>query len=630
MRSHLPLMLRLSLSMLLFLVLLSGCGGGAPTRPGSGAVLNLSELVAAYDMGDYNSVIGAPSVVNLSPREQTLQDFIHLSAQLHTDLLVVTEAQFVAIDLKRLPLRYRLEYQLNYATFIKRIDAGRALQMLSRPAVSTNTLKDYPNLFAKFFRLRAEINNQMGLNTEAANDYIRREQFLKSEDQIAANQATLWILLSQLSQERLDNIILGTGNRRLQGWADLIAITRQLTRYPDELTGQVTLWKRRYREHPAQEKLIADLLKRSHELTLKPKNIAVLLPLSGSYAKAASALKDGILASYLADSHRHEISLSFYDTAGNPDTIEAILQKSIADGAEFIIGPLSKKVVQEMNDSDDSRAIPTLNLNLTNNTSHDNLYQFSLSPEGEATNAANRAWHEGYSRISMLLPENSLGKRMSNAFRKQWEAYGGSIANISYYDPKLNDFATPIKAMLDIDNSENRRRALRSALGNKFEYTPRPREDIELIFLSAQSRQARIIKPQLRFHHAGKIPVIATSHLYSGKPDRRLDRDMDGILFEDMPWNIRQTRFSDAHSHLHKKYSGQLKRLVAMGIDSYQIIPLLPVLSAYPNEQYMGESGQLSVDKSNRIARKLFWSQFNKGIPRPVKDFIYVEPPTAE
>lgn len=624
-------MLRPLLSTLLILALLSGCGGGAPVHPDddrkpAAERLNLSELAAAYAGGDYNSVINSPRVDNLPPGEQALQNFLFLSAQLHTDLLAITESQFIEIDPQLLPLRQQLKYQLDYATFIKSSDIGKALQLLNRPAVSTSALREQPKLFANFFRLRAELNNQMGLNTEAANDYIRREQFLKSDDQIAANQITLWMLLSQLPQEELDGIILGEPSPTLQGWADLIAITRELTRFPDELSEQIALWQRRYPEHPSQEALIEDLLERSQKLVLKPKKIAVLLPLTGSYAKAAAALRDGILTSYLADPHMDEITLKFYDTAANPDSIETIFQKAVNDGAEFILGPLNKKVVQKMNAISGDYSIPTLNLNLSGDVVREGNYQFSLSPEGEAVNAANRAWHEGYSRISMLLPENRLGKRMSQAFRKRWEAYGGTIANVAFYNPKLNDFATPIKTMLDINRSEARRKALRRALGEKFEYTPRRREDIELIFLSAQPRQARIIKPQLRFHHAADVPVIASSHLYTGKPNRELDRDMNGILFEDMPWNIRQTEFSKKNAQLNKKYSGQLKRLVAMGIDSYQIIPLLPILNAYPNELYQGESGQLSVNESNQIERKLSWSQFKSGTPRQVKDFIYVEP----
>lgn len=624
-------MLRPLLSIFLVLALLSGCGGGTPIRPGDDGetmaeALNLSELAAAYNDGNYNSVINSPRVDNLPLREQALQNFFHLSAQLHTEPLAITESQFIEIEPQLLPLRYQLEYQLDYATFIKASDAGKALQLLNRPTVSTNALREQPQLFAKFFRLRAEINNQMGLSTAAANDYIRREQFLKRDDQIAANQITLWMLLSQLPQEELDGIILGERSPTIQGWADLIAITRELTRFPDELSEQIALWKRRYPEHPSQEALIEDLLERSQKLVLKPKQIAVLLPLSGSYAKAAAALRDGILTSYLADPQMDEIRLNFYDTAANPDAIETIFQRAVNDGAEFILGPLNKKVVQKMNAISGDYSIPMLSLNLTGDVIHEGSYQFSLSPEGEAINAANRAWHEGYSRVSMLLPENRLGKRMAQAFRKQWDAYGGTIANEAYYNPKLNDFATPIKRMLDINRSEARRKTLRRILGEKFEYTPRRREDIELIFLSAQPRQARIIKPQLRFHHAADIPVIASSHLYTGKPDRQLDRDMNGILFEDMPWNIRKTEFSKANTHLNKKYSGQLKRLVAMGIDSYQIIPLLPILNAYPNELYQGESGQLSLNEENQIERKLSWSQFKRGTPRQVKDFIYVEP----
>jgi len=622
-------------------IIITGCGADLPVRPVEREEIKepkekvaeyqpLSDLITAYDGGDYSSVMNSPPVENLSLSEQTLQKFLHLGAQFYVEPIAITENQFTEIDPQYLPPQRQLEYQLFYATFLRLSDAGSALQQLNRPAVSSIVLPDHPELFANFYRLRAEVYNQMGSILEAVNDYITREQFITGKEQVAANQITLWMLLSHIPHEELDNIILGESGLTLRGWADLIAITRELTRYPDEFSEQISLWKRRYPIHPAQEELINDLLERSQKLILKPKQIAILLPLSGTYAKAAAALRDGILTSYLADPHKDEVTLRFYDTAGKPKFIETVFQQAVNDGAEFILGPLNKKVVQQLISIGADYSIPTLTLNLTGEINKEGSYQFSLSPEGEAINAANRAWHEGYSRISMLLPENQRGKRMAQAFQKQWAAYGGTIANIAYYNPKLNDFATPIKSMLDISRSESRRKALRRTIGERFEFTPRRRDDIELIFLSAQPRQARIIKPQLRFHHASDIPVMASSHLYTGKPDRQLDRDMDGILFEDMPWNIRQSEFSKANSYLNAKYSGQLKRLVAMGIDSYQIIPLLPILDAYPNEFYQGESGQLSLNYSNQIERKLPWSQFKQGTPRPVKDFVYTEPTIVE
>jgi outer membrane PBP1 activator LpoA protein len=628
-------MLRLLFSATVFLTLLSGCGGDAQIRSSDGKqaqgeTLTLQELGAAYDAGDYSSVIASPRGQNLPLAEQTQRQFFYLSSQLQLEPLTVTENQFAAIDYSLLPLHLQLEYQLNYASFLKTSDPDKALQQLKHPVISTNALREKPELFARFYRLRAEINNQMGFSVEAANDYIKREQFIVGESHIAANQITLWMLLSHLPQETLDGIILGERSPTLQGWADLIAITRELTRFPDEFSEQITLWKNRYPEHPAQEKMITDLLDRNRKLVLNPKQIAVLLPLSGSYAHAGAAIRDGILAGYLADNHKDKVTLRFYDTAGNPEFIETIYQKAINDGAEFILGPLNKKVVQRLMTISANYSIPALTLNLTEEGVQENVYQFSLSPEDEAINVANRAWHEGYSRISLLLPESTLGKRASQAFRKRWEAYGGTIASSEYYNPKLNDFSTPIKSLLDIHLSEARRKSLRETISEKFEFIPRPRDDIEIIFISAEPRQARIIKPQLRFHHAADIPVIATADLYSGEPDKQHDRDMDGILFGDMPWNVRQSNFSKSNSYLNKKYSGQLKRLVAMGIDSYQIIPLLPILSAYPNELYQGESGKLSLNESHQIERLLSWSQFKGGVPRAMKDIIYVEPTADE
>jgi uncharacterized protein len=53
-------------------------------------------------------------------------------------------------------------------------------------------------------------------------------------------------------------------------------------------------------------------------------------------------------------------------------------------------------------------------------------------------------------------------------------------------------------------------------------------------------------------------------------------------------------------------------RLVALGIDAYNLIGKLDQLSSTP---YAGATGQLSLNGENRITRKLVCAQFKGGVP---------------
>ena len=136
-----------------------------------------------------------------------------------------------------------------------------------------------------------------------------------------------------------------------------------------------------------------------------------------------------------------------------------------------------------------------------------------------------------------------------------------------------------------------------------------------MIFIAANSRQARLIKPQLKFHHAQDLPVYATSHISSsiGNPDD--DRDLNEILFVDIPWML-NNRDNPDHKQVGQLWpdsSQRFSRLFALGIDAYRMIPSLRRLMINPEESLAHNTGQLSVDKNGRIHRSLLMATYKNG-----------------
>ena len=130
----------------------------------------------------------------------------------------------------------------------------------------------------------------------------------------------------------------------------------------------------------------------------------------------------------------------------------------------------------------------------------------------------------------------------------------------------------------------------------------------------------------MKFHHASDLPLLATSHLYDGKKNRHQDRDMDTILFCDMPWTLNapsaQQGLKSQNETAFKPHQGQLQRLLAMGIDAYQLVPLLAMLESHPYERYRGETGTLRLSEGRRIDRRLQWARFERGIAELQKEAI--------
>jgi hypothetical protein len=157
-------------------------------------------------------------------------------------------------------------------------------------------------------------------------------------------------------------------------------------------------------------------------------------------------------------------------------------------------------------------------------------------------------------------------------------------------------------------------------LGIDIKYSPRRRDDVDFVFVGANPRHARLIRPQLNFHQASAIPMYGTSHVFSGVVNARIDHDMDNVTFGDMPWVLpkarRNTALNATISQLWPQLAESYMRLFAFGIDAYNLIPNMNQLTEVRTVQFPGETGSLYLSDDGRIQRRLTWAEFKNGTPR--------------
>lgn len=482
------------------------------------------------------------------------------------------------------------------------------------------TLNNPAIFLAEFHELRASAYSMQGDRLTTAEEYIKQGKYLKRDDAILKSHEAIWQSLAMLSERSLQQLQPAQAPDVLSGWMELVRLSKKYQLNPTLLRASINNWQRRYIKHPAHISLLDGLRNRKQEDVDLPKKIALLLPLSGRYANAANAIRDGLFASYYAKKEKENISIRVYDTKGEPENIEDIYEKAVADGAQFIIGPLNKPSIEKLAEQSEL-SVPTLALNYINPESSfpSKLFQFGLSPEEEALQVAERTWLDGHVNAAILTPIGPWGDRVHQAFRERWEQIGGRVVNHQSYNSSKNDFSAPIRQLLNIDESTIRYRNLSRLLNTKLKYSTYRRQDIDFIFIAGYPRQARQIRPQLKFFHASQVPVYATSHIFTGNLNPERDRDMDGIRFGDMPWVL-----SDTTSHrglrneieqLISKAGNKHQRLYAMGVDAFNIIAALNTLKAYPYERYQGETGSLSLDEKQRVKRQLSWVYFRSGRP---------------
>ena len=480
------------------------------------------------------------------------------------------------------------------------------------------------NLSAEYHDLRALAYTMLGNRIETARELVQREAYLRDPKLITANQHDIWQALASMTERALQQLRTAPPPDILSGWMHLIQITKANQLRPTLLKQQLLTWRQTYPTHPVQEHLLSSLMDRREEDVTYPENIALLLPLTGKFNHPAQAIRDGFLAAYYSRSQHTEQRIRIYDVGESTENIHQVYQNALDNGAKMIIGPLNKDAVLKLAEFD-RIPVPTLTLNyLPDETEAPNkLYQFGLSPEEEAMQVSERTWLDGHVKAAILVPSGPWGERVYNVFKKRWEHMGGEVVEKQTYDATRNDFSRPIKMLLDIDESKQRRRRIATLIEQEVKYTSRRREDIDFIFVAAFPRQARAIRPQLKFFHASDIPIYATSHAFTGNLNPERDRDMDGLIFGDMPWVLAETT---SHRSMHSKLEGQisqagkgLQRLYALGIDAYNIIGALNTLKAYPYERFNGETGSLSLDTRQRVRRQLTWVKFRSGQPVPLE-----------
>ncbi len=460
-----------------------------------------------------------------------------------------------------------------------------------------------------------------GVNRPAAGvaTALERERALNGQDEVRANRRLIWQGLQQSAAANADFSAPPGTSATITGWLDLGRAALTAARNPFTANEDLADWRSRYPSHPANSLLNEDVLPELGVGLDYPAQIGLILPLSGRQQGAGTAVRDGFLAALLQQEQSKRPLINVYDSAEMGAT--TAYRRAIADGAQFVVGPLTKDDVTAIAASGEVSVL-TLALNLTADeaTQPSLMFQFALDPEDEARQVAQRVAADGRMRGLLLLPNNEWGQRVFKAFDTEIKTLGGTIAAMRFYDPAARDYSQPITQLLLIDESRARANALSATIGTRLEFEPRRRGDAQFVFVGAQPVQGRSLRPALRFHLAEDLPVYATSDIF--EPETEANSDLEGIIFPDMPWVISPDAVStQLRTALSKHWPVRARgrgRLYAFGFDAYRLVPLLKAGKLGNAHAVPGMTGLLSIDSKGRVRRELDWAQVAGGKPAPL------------
>lgn len=512
-------------------------------------------------------------------------------------LLKAGDAAGVDAVLRRIPSAMLDAQQFQRSALLR----ARALLVLGQPKAALQAL---PAAFdisyaSEGLALRAAIEFSLGEVRAAVADRLRLNDLLPGE-QRAAERESLWRELAKASLPQA----LPDGDPRVEGWIELARLAR--------LGGSLAdyeVWRKRYPAHPGEAQLAALFATAApgavaagegevSTVSTGTGGYALLLPLSGPLASAGQAIHAGAAAARAAAGNDAPRVVAQDTQPG----LATALAGAAAQGAAVIIGPLRKEEVAALAISPPSAPVLSLNYLDAARSAPAGLTAFGLSPEDEARAAAEEAAGSGRLHALILAQDSDWGTRTAAAFRAQLELRGGTVVAEARYKTGTVDYSAQLKALLLLQASEARSRAL-AGIGIRAEFEARPRGDVEVIYLAARAKEARLIWPQLRYFRAGHLAVYAPAAAADAG-----NADLGGLRVCDAPWLGEQTgAMADLRGQLAavNPRTPDAQRLFALGYDAYTLAAQVAAGSLTPGSEIAGLSGALTLAADGAVHRRL-------------------------
>ncbi|HET6433387.1 penicillin-binding protein activator [Dyella sp.] len=463
-------------------------------------------------------------------------------------------------------------------------DPRSALALTTQP-----NLHVPPALQLRVLELRARAMDASGDHWGSARTRVQMDDALSGLDR-SQNQRQILDLLGRLSVAELQ-----------QRAAAMTSADRMLPWINEALSQQgITVAN----PQPELKQPVGTMLPGAHanvrEGYRMPSQIALLLPANRELASVATSIREGFFAAYADASRTHapRAALRVYDSTGTAAGAVKAYQQAVRDGAQLVVGPLTRAEVAAVIAQDNLPA-PVLALNHPDGRSAPSaaVMEFGLLPETEGAQVADHLVERGLHTAYVVTSSDDFAQRAADAFRAELIARGGQVAGRASIASGSINYAATISTL-----------------------NARADDPDAAIFISMRPEQARLLVPQLRI--AGlTLPILATSHVYGGIDDAGADRDLDGVEFCDAPWLFDAQPGLPSHAGIATalpEASGSAGRLFAFGMDAWNLAPYLDWLRDHPGSYLPGATGQLAADQFGRVRRVLVWARFTDGLARPL------------
>ncbi|MCK6264807.1 penicillin-binding protein activator [Vibrio sp. ZSDE26] len=462
-----------------------------------------------------------------------------------------------------------------------------------------------------YYQLRADLYANQSRFFESSKELVHLSAY-QDEMQQRETANLIWDNLGRYPSNQVDLLSSAADESTIDGWVQLSVYMKTLSGDIPMLKSSLSNWLEENPYHPASlytPQAIQDIL--DLEIS-KPNSTAILLPLSGRFAKQAQLIRDGFIMAMMNDEEREEdATLTIIDTnKTSKEELESIL---IEKNIDFIVGPLTKDNVEELEEIQDTFEyhIPTLALNIPEQLEvGTGTCYLALSPEQEVAQAAHYLHKQGYQYPLVLAPQGRLGERVSEAFSSEWETLSDNKVSVSLFGDK-RQLQRNINSVFGLQQSQQHIAQIEALMGIPLESQPRSRRDIDAVYIVAKGSELTLIKPfiEVAINPDTKPPqLFSNSRSNSGNKQYE---DLTGITYSDIPLLLQNDSSLTAQmEQLWPRDSNSERRLQALGIDAYHMMDQLPQMKLLPEHSYQGQTGLLRIDENCIVQREISWSEY--------------------
>lgn len=187
-----------------------------------------------------------------------------------------------------------------------------------------------------------------------------------------------------------------------------------------------------------------------------PYKVPVSAPLAPSHAQGRTLVRVALLAPFTspnaalreeAATLRSAAELALFehadstlllmpkDSGGTAEEAAAAARQALAQGADYILGPMFASGVVAVAPYGRANGAPVISFSTDTSEAGRGVYVLTYLPEDETRRIVSFAIARGVRKLVILAPEGRYGDRVAESARETAEAAGASVAGVERYDP---------------------------------------------------------------------------------------------------------------------------------------------------------------------------------------------------